>query len=88
MFLDQDVQWTSRGCVSDEALEQFGNPTATGCTDEEDLPNDFRQDVIDATLGFYASVNTKNFDIQLVAIEIQQLIASLRLFLGAAGQLL
>ena len=76
--LDQEVQWIARGCVSDEALEQFGNPTTTGCTDEEDLPNDFRQGVIDATLGFYASVNTKNFDIQLVTIEIQQLTARLR----------
>ena len=75
--LDQEVQWIARGCVSDEALEQFGNPTTTGCTDEEDLPNDFRQGVIDATLGFYASVNTHNW-LTLVTIEIQQLIASLR----------
>ena len=29
--LDQEVQWIARGCVSDEALEQFGNPTTTGC---------------------------------------------------------
>ena len=56
------MQWIARGCVSDEALEQFNNPTTTGCTDEEDLPDDFRQGVIDATLGFYASVNPKYVD--------------------------
>ena len=55
--LDQEVQWIARGCVSDEALEQFGNPTSTGCTDADDLPRDFREGVINAASGFYSSVN-------------------------------
>ena len=47
-----------RGCVEDDILEYFDNPDEAGCTDANDLPNDYRDFVIGLTSGFYSAVSS------------------------------